>query len=80
MSGSRWLLVDARPLGGGRARLTFLIDGSVTRMAQVWGDPPNDTTIARTGALMVAEQDSRPIGKRYRLSNEPPPPEPPDTP
>jgi hypothetical protein len=78
VNGSRWLLVDTRPIGGGRSRLTFLIDGSAQRIASVWGDPPNDTTVARAGAFMVGEQDARPVGKRYRLSNEAPPPEPPE--
>jgi hypothetical protein len=80
MNGLRWLLVDTRPAASGRSRLTFLIDGTAQRIATVWGDPPSDVTVARAGAFMVAEQDLRPIGKRYRLSNEPPPPEPPDTP
>ena len=68
---TRWLLTRTVPLGGGRSQLTYLIDGSVRRVCSVWGDPPDDRVVAAAGSALVVEQDERPVGKRYSLSDDP---------
>ena len=70
----RWLLTRTEILTGGRSRLSYLIDNQVRRVCTVWGAPPDDTIVARAGDALVAEQDARPIGKRYSLSDDPRPP------
>jgi hypothetical protein len=75
---ANWLLVSTEPLAGGRSKLTFLLAGGVYRIASVWGDPPDERTVRAAGDLLAGEQQARPVGGRYQLSNEAPPPEPPE--